>query len=77
MVKEHLVASGNAGNQGAQKKRQHDKEISGGGTPVFLPCSLLGTWGPRRWSASTQVSCSAGPSVQLGSSPNSLSVCLS
>lgn len=40
-----------------------------GGTPPFLPGSLLGTWGLRRWSSSTQVSCSAGPSVQLGSGP--------
>lgn len=48
-----------------------------GGILTFLPGSLLGTWGLRRWSSSTQVSYSAGPSVQLGSGPNSLTVCLS
>ncbi|KAG7227575.1 hypothetical protein INR49_005390, partial [Caranx melampygus] len=78
-------ASGYVGNQGAQKKWEHDKKSSGGGrvwcggdgegrsgrvgSPTFLPGSLLGTWGLRCWSSSTQVSCSSGPSVQLGSSP--------
>lgn len=78
-------ASGYVGNQGAQKKWEHDKKSSGGwrvwcggdeegrsgrvGSPTFLPGSLLGTWRLRCWSCSTQVSCSSGPSVQLGSSP--------
>lgn len=46
-----------------------EEEGVGGWTPTFLPGSLLGTWGLRRWSSSTQVSYSAGPSVQLGSGP--------
>lgn len=74
-----LVAWGHVGNRGAQKKWIRDKKRNGGGggTPTFLPGTLLGTRGLRRWSSSTQVSYSAGPSVQLGSGPNSLTVCLS
>lgn len=48
------------------------KAVTGEGvgrTPTFLHSSLLGTWGLRRWSSSTQVSYSAGTSVQLGSGP--------
>lgn len=37
-----------------------------------LPHPLLGTRGPRRWSSTTQVSDSAGHSVQLGWAPKSL-----
>lgn len=40
-----------------------------GGTPTFLPASLLGSWWLRHWSSSTQVSGSAGPWVKLGSGP--------
>lgn len=41
-----------------------------------LPHPLLGTRGPRRWSSTTQVSDSAGHSVQLGWAPKSIR-CLS
>lgn len=73
---------GSPGVSGEDKRNGYMVRVVGGGggvgrgTPTSPHGSLLGTWRPGRRNSSTQVSCSAGPSVQPGSGPNPLPVCL-